>query len=54
MRSLFEAAFQPLMEVIEIGVISWESVIADAQREYPGIGADLGVFYEDCLRFNGP
>jgi hypothetical protein len=38
------------MEVIEIGEISWESVIEDVQRGDPGFGADLGEFYGECLR----
>ena len=50
----FESAFQPLMDVIEIGEISWESIIEDIQEADPGFGAELGEFYEDCLRFNGP
>ena len=50
----FEGAFQPLMEVIEIAEISWESVIEDIREADPKFGADLGEFYEDCLRFNGP
>ena len=43
----FEGAFQPLMEVIEIGEISWESVIEDIREADPKFGADLGEFYED-------
>ena len=42
-----------MIDVIEIGAISWESIIADAQKDDPDFGADLGEFYEDCLRFNG-
>jgi hypothetical protein len=48
----FEGAFQPLIDVIQIGEISWESIIADVQRGDPGFSADLGEFYEECLRFN--
>jgi hypothetical protein len=50
----FESAFRPLMGVIQIGEISWESIIEDVQMVDSSFGADLGEFYEDCLRFNGP
>ena len=49
----FEEAFQPLMDAIQIGEISWESIILNIQEAGPGFGAELGEFYEDCLRFNG-
>lgn len=49
-----EEAFQPLMDVIHIGAISWVSIIEDIQDADAGFGAELGKFYEDCLRFNGP
>ena len=42
-----------MIEVINIGEISWESIIEDIQEADPGFGAELGEFYEDCLRFNG-
>jgi O-methyltransferase involved in polyketide biosynthesis len=45
--------FQPTLEQIEIGVISWERLIA-AVRERESAAADaLGGFYEQCLEFNG-
>ena len=50
----FEEAFRSLIEAIQIGEISWDSIIEDVQRVDPGFGAELGEFYEDCLRFNGP
>ena len=50
----FEEAFRPLMDVIQIGEISWESLIEDVQEADLGFGAELGELYEDCLRFNGP
>lgn len=49
----FKEAFLPLMEVIKIGEMSWESIIADVQRADPSFGAALGEFYEESLWFNG-
>lgn len=45
--------FQPTLEQIEIGVISWEELIP-AVGEGESAAADiLGGFYEQCLEFNG-
>jgi len=40
------------MEVIQIGEIGWERIVADVQEADPGFVAELGEFYKDCLRFN--
>jgi hypothetical protein len=48
----FDEWFRPLLETIEIEVLSWERVLADVGEQSSAAGDSLTAFYELCLRFN--
>jgi hypothetical protein len=48
----FERWFRPTWEMIDIGCLSWEEIIAVIQEKEPSAGAAIAHFYEYCLRFN--
>jgi len=48
----FDEWFRPLLETIEIEVLSWEWVLADVTEQSRAAGDSLAAFYERCLRFS--
>jgi len=46
----FRDAFEPLLEHVEMGLLSWESILD--LIEPPGPPGEIRVFYHQCLRFN--
>ena len=45
--------FQPTFEQIEIGVVSWESIIASVGEHDSAFGSSFEEFYGRCIQFNG-
>ena len=46
----FEKAFEPLLAHIDIGILSWESILDFVLSNDPQIG--LREFYLSCLRYS--
>jgi hypothetical protein len=46
----FCQAFEPLLERVDLDVLSWESILACIERLEPE--TDLAAFYQRCLHFN--
>jgi hypothetical protein len=46
----FREAFMPLLEQVDLGVLSWESILDRVQSEESQ--TDLPEFYSQCLKFN--
>lgn len=44
--------FQPTMEAVDLGLVSWEELLEDVAEGAPESGRDLEAFYEPCLHFN--
>jgi len=44
--------FKPLMQKIEIGLISWEELIRLIAKNDPDVGEQLDNFYSLCLKYN--
>jgi hypothetical protein len=46
----FEKAFEPLLACIDVGILSWESILDFVLSNDPKIG--LREFYLSCLRYS--
>lgn len=51
-RSWFEQAFLPLLDAIQVEVVTWEQVLAWIRHTAPEVGSSVAAFYEKCLEFN--
>ena len=51
-REGFEARFLPLLDVADIGAVSWETLLDDIRREDEAAFDYLGSFYEKCILYN--
>ena len=49
----FDRWFSPLLETMEVGCISWESILEVVGAQDAELGAGLNEFYARCLRYNG-
>lgn len=47
-----ESAFLPLLDAITIKPCPWEELIDLVEKEQPGLGDELQMFYERCKRYN--
>jgi hypothetical protein len=48
----YSAWFQPALERTQVGALAWEDVIATIAEHDQTAGAEIGAFYDKCLRFN--
>ena len=47
----FEQNFAPLMDVIELRVLSWEDVMEWIREHKPGVAEQLSEYFDLCLKF---
>ncbi len=47
----FEQSFSPLMDVIELRVLSWEDAIEWLRVHKPGVAEQLSEYYDLCLKY---
>lgn len=51
LRGFLKTTFEPLLDQMVVGVLSWESILSEVE---PGLRPALSDFYAACLRHNLP
>jgi len=47
----YAQCFQPTLPRIEIAALAWEDIIARLAQHDPAAGAEIGDFYQLCLKY---